>query len=442
VQLIGLRWRDGPLQLKAGISERKEGEQVVIDHRNLLTIIWVLACVACTPPEVTSPLDAVLASGVETGRIPGVIAMAANSDGIIYQGASGVRDVASNTGMTVDTIVRIASMTKAVTSVAIMQLVEQGKIELDQPVSVYMPELTQVRVLEGFDADNMPILRAAKSPVTIRQLLTHTSGYVYDIWNENAARYATTGRGANASDGRPDFTDVPLAFDPGSKWEYGISTDILGVLVEVVSGQSLDDYFREHIFAPLNMPDTYFIVPEGKLPRLATAYAKSEQGELTPLPYSRPSSAFFSGGGGLRSTASDYIRFLRAIMNKGELEGARVLSADTVESMAQNQIGDLEAGDSGTTSDPMLSNHFDFFPASEDKFGLGFLINTDPVPGGRSTGSLAWAGLYNSYYWIDIERDICGVLITQILPFYDANVLALLNEFETAVYAAASSPNQ
>ncbi len=264
VQLIGLRWRDGPLQLKAGISERKEGEQVVIDHRNLLTIIWVLACVACTPPEVTSPLDAVLASGVETGRIPGVIAMAANSDGIIYQGASGVRDVASNTGMTVDTIVRIASMTKAVTSVAIMQLVEQGKIELDQPVSVYMPELTQVRVLEGFDADNMPILRAAKSPVTIRQLLTHTSGYVYDIWNENAARYATTGRGANTSDGRPDFTDVPLAFDPGSKWEYGISTDILGVLVEVVSGQSLDDYFREHIFAPLNMPDTYFIVPEGK----------------------------------------------------------------------------------------------------------------------------------------------------------------------------------
>jgi methyl acetate hydrolase len=413
----------------------------VINHRKILTIIWALACVACTPPEVTSPIDAVLVSGVETGRIPGVIAIAANSDEIIYQGASGFRDVSSNTGMTVDTIVQIASMTKAVTSVAVMQLAEQGKIELDQPVSVYIPELSQVRVLEGFDADNMPILRAAKSPVTIRQLLTHTSGYVYDIWNENFARYMATGHSANASDGRPDFTDVPLAFEPGSKWEYGISTDILGVLVEIVSGQSLDDYFRERIFAPLKMLDTYFIMPEEKMFRLATAYARSEQGELTPLPYSLPSSAYFSGGHGLLSTANDYIRFLRAIMNEGELDGTRVLSSDTVDLMAQNQIGDLEAG-SLTTADRMLSNDFDFFPASEDKFGLGFLINTDPVPGGRSTGSLAWAGLYNSYYWIDRERDICGVLITQILPFYDADVLALLNEFEMAVYAAARSPNQ
>lgn len=413
----------------------------MIDHRNLLTLFWALACVACTPPEVTSPIDAVLASGVQNGRIPGVVAIAATSDGITYQGASGVRDVSSNTGMTVDTIVRIASMTKAVTSVAVMQLVERGKIELDQPVSGYMQELAQVKVLEGFDVDQTPILRAAKSPVTIRQLLTHTSGYVYEIWNENAARYAATGRGASTNDGRPDFADIPLAFDPGSKWEYGISTDILGALVEVVSGQSLDDYFREHIFAPLKMPDTHFIVPEEKLFRLATAYAKSEQGELTPLPYSRPSSAFFSGGGGLRSTASDYVRFLQAILNEGELDGARVLAADTVELMTRNQIGDLEAADSATSLNPMLSNDFDFLPESEDKFGLGFLINTDPVPGGRSTGSLAWAGLYNSYYWIDRERDICGVLITQILPFYDADVLVLLSEFEAAVYAAASSPN-
>ena len=189
------------------------------------------------------------------------------------------------------------------------------------------------------------------------------------------------------------------------------------------------------------MPDTHFIVPEEKLFRLATAYAKSEQGELTPLPYSRPSSAFFSGGGGLRSTASDYIRFLRAILNGGELEGARVLTADTVESMARNQIGGLEAANAVTSSNPMLSNDFDFLPESEKKFGLGFLINTDPIPGGRSTGSLAWAGLYNSYYWIDRERDICGVLITQILPFYDADVLALLDDFETAVYAAANTSN-
>ncbi len=401
-------------------------------------MICTLACVSCTPTEVASPIDAVLASGVENGRIPGVIAIAATSDGITYEGTAGVRDISSNTKMTVETIVRIASMTKAITSVAVMQLVEQGEIELDQPVSDYLPRLKEVEVLEGFDADNKPILRPAKTAVTVRQLLTHTSGYVYEIWNEDAARYASLGHGASDGD---DFLDVPLSFDPGTKWEYGISTDILGVLVEVISGESLDDYFREHVFTALDMPDTYFIVPEEKLPRLATAYAKSNQGELTPIPYSRPSGDFFSGGGGLRSTAGDYIRFLRAILNGGELDGVRFLTAASVDLMAQNHIGDLEAADSVVSSAPKLSNDFDFMPDSVDKFGLGFLINTDPVPGGRSAGSLAWGGLYNSYYWIDREKDICGVLITQILPFYDADVLALLNEFETAVYAAANSPS-
>ncbi len=401
-------------------------------------MICTLACVSCTPTEVASPIDAVLASGVENGRIPGVIAIAATSDGITYEGTAGVRDISSNTKMTVDTIVRIFSMTKAITSVAVMQLVEQGEIELDQPVSDYLQRLKEVEVLEGFDADNKPILRPAKTAVTVRQLLTHTSGYVYEIWNEDAARYSSLGHVASDGD---DFLDVPLSFDPGAKWEYGISTDILGVLVEVISGESLDDYFREHVFTPLDMPDTYFIVPEEKLPRLATAYAKSNQGELTPIPYSRPSGDFFSGGGGLRSTAGDYVRFLRAILNGGELDGVRFLTTASVDLMAQNHIGDLEAADSVVSSAPKLSNDFDFMPDSVDKFGLGFLINTDPVPGGRSAGSLAWAGLYNSYYWIDREKDICGVLITQILPFYDADVLALLNEFETAVYAAANSPS-
>jgi methyl acetate hydrolase len=410
----------------------------VIKHRILKVMICTLACVSCTSTEAASPIDAVLAAGVENGRIPGVIAIAATSEGITYEGATGVRDLSNNTRMTVDTIVRIASMTKAITSVAVMQLVEQGEIELDKPVSDYLPQLKEVEVLEGFDADNMPILRPAKTAVTVRHLLTHTSGYVYEIWNEDAARYASLGNGESDGD---DFLDVPISFDPGTKWEYGISTDILGVLIEVISGESLDDYFREQVFTPLDMPDTYFIVPEEKLPRLATAYAKSGQAELTPIPYTRPNGDFFSGGGGLRSTAGDYVRFLRAILNGGELDGVRLLSSASVDLMAQNHIGDLEAANSVVSSAPELSNDFDFMPDSVDKFGLGFLINTDPVPGGRSAGSLAWAGLYNSYYWIDREKDICGVLITQILPFYDADVLALLDEFETAVYAAANSPS-
>jgi methyl acetate hydrolase len=408
----------------------------VTAQRILLTLLGIFTCVPGETAETAAPIDALLASSVEAGRIPGVIAIAATADEIIYEGAAGFRDIESNTEMTVDTITQIASMTKAITSVAVMQLVEQGKVKLDSPVGDYLPQMKEAEVLEGFDADNNPILRPAKTAVTVHQLLTHTSGFVYEIWNENAARYASSGHAEGGN-----FLEAPLAFDPGTKWEYGISTDILGVLVEVVSEQSLNEYFREHIFNPLGMSDSYYIVPKEKLKRLATAYSKSEQGELTPIPYSRPTGEFFSGGGGLRSTASDYVRFLQVILNGGELDGVRVLSTASVNLMSQNHIGDLEAADSVSSSNPGVSNDFDFMPDSADKFGLGFLINTDPIPGGRPAGSLAWAGLYNSYYWIDTENDICGVLITQILPFFDAEVLALLNEFETAVYATAGPSN-
>ena len=408
----------------------------MIAQRILLTLFSTLTCVPGISAEIASPIDALLESHVEAGRIPGVIAIAATADEIIYEGAAGFRDVESNAEMTVDTITQIASMTKAITSVAVMQLVEQGKIALDNPVGAYLPRFRDVEVLDGFDADNNPILRSAKSAVTVHQLLTHTSGFVYEIWNESAARYASSGHSKEG-----DFFGGPLAFDPGTKWEYGISTDILGVLVEAISGQSLADYFREHIFIPLGMSDTYYIVPEEKLERFATVYSKSEQGEFTPIPYSRPTGDFFTGGGGLRSTASDYVRFLQAILNGGETNGFRMLSTASINLMSQNHIGDLEAADSVSSSNLGISNDFDFLPDSVDKFGLGFLINTDPVPGGRAAGSLAWAGLYNSYYWIDTENNICGVLITQILPFFDADVLALLNEFETAIYAVAGPTN-
>ncbi|MEJ2258484.1 MAG: serine hydrolase [Woeseiaceae bacterium] len=395
--------------------------------------------IACSSPKATSPIDAVLASAVESGRIPGVIAVAATSDEVFYEGMAGTRDLDSGTGMTADTIFQIASMTKAITSVAVMQLVEQGKVELDRAIGFYVPRFADRQVLVGFDEKDEPILRPAESSPTVRQLLTHTSGYAYEIWNADAARYAASGNVSSILTGGDGFLDAPLMSDPGTKWEYGISTDILGVMVEEISGQSLEDYFREHILKPLGMTDTYYVVPDEKLPRLATAYSKSEQGELTPIPYSRSSGDFFSGGGRLKSTAGDYIRFMQAILNDGELDGVRILSAASVALIAQNHIGDLEAADSVVTSIPYLSNDFNFMPDSADKFGLGFLINTDPIPGGRSAGSLAWAGLYNSYYWIDRNKNICGVLITQILPFYDADVLALLNEFETAVYAAAES---
>jgi CubicO group peptidase (beta-lactamase class C family) len=316
-----------------------------------------------------------------------------------------------------------------------MQLVEQGKIGLDDPVSQYVPGLTNVQVLDGFDSDGQPVLRPPKSPVTVRQLLTHTSGYVYEIWNADAARNVAQGSVPSILAGGAGFTEAPLAFDPGTRWEYGVGSDVLGLLIAAVSDQTLGQYFAHHIFEPLKMIDTYFEVPEEKLERLATVHGKSVSGDLTPISLSLRKTGFESGGGGLFSTAGDYTRFLQSILGGGELLGQRILSAESVELMAQNHIGDLDVSKLIRSSAPTLSNDVEFMPGIDKDFGLGFLINVDAVPNGRSAGSLSWAGMYNSYYWIDREKNVCAVLITQILPFYDADVVALVGEFETALYA-------
>lgn len=406
-------------------------------YLRFLTLTCAIMCAACDNTSDTSSIADVLEFGVRDGQVPGVIAIAATPDEIIYQGATGVRDVSTAEPMTVDTIVRIASMTKAITSVAIMQLVEQEKIRLDDPVGQFLPKFSDAQVLDGFDADDKSILRPAKSPVTVRHLLTHTSGYVYEIWNADAGQNVALGNVASILAGGDAFLDAPLSFDPGTQWEYGVGTDVLGVLIEAISGQSLDAYFQQEIFTPLQMQDTFFNVPKEKQHRIATVHSKSVDGELTPIPFSLRNGDFLSGGGGLLSTAGDYTRFLQAMLNEGELDGARILNGSTVRLMGQNHIGGLEAANSIVSSAPSLSNDVNFLPDSVDKFGLGFLINSDPIPGGRSVGSLAWAGMYNSYYWIDMEKGICGVLITQILPFYDADVVALFERFEKSVYTVA-----
>ena len=404
-------------------------------HIYLLSFLVILFCSGCSHQDEPSPIAVVLNAGVEGGRIPGVIAVAASSDRVLFQGAAGVQDISGGTAMSVDTIVRIASQTKAITSVAVMQLVENGKLNLDAPASEYLPRLADVEVLEGFDDDGKPVRRPPTSQVTVRQLLTHTSGYVYEIWNSDAVHNVELGLVASISAGGDGFTYAPLASDPGTRWEYGISTDVLGIIIEEVSGKSLDEYFRQQIFEPLKMSDTFFDVPEDKANRVATAHVRASDGELTPLPLSLHSGGFRSGGGGLYSTASDYMRFLRSLLNGGEFEGVRILNSESVDLMAQNQIGELDVPDTIQTANPALSNDVDFKSMRAKKFGLGFLINTDDGTGGRSVGSLSWAGLYNSYYWIDRENDVCGVLITQILPFYDADVVTLMNKFESAVYA-------
>ena len=384
-------------------------------------------------------IDIVLDEATGTGAVPAAVAGVAESERTLYTGAAGYRDGATRAAMTTDTIGLIASMTKPITSVAAMQLVELGLLELDGALADYLPRFAGVQVLDGFDRDDKPVLRPPGSPVTVRQLLTHTSGYVNEIWDADSLHYAELGYVPSRQQGGDGFLASPLTFDPGTSWRYSISTDVLGVLVEHVSGLSLDRYFDEHIFRPLRMTDTFFEVPADRQQRVATVYARGTGGSLQPAQGSRPGNTFLSGGGGLKSTVGDYLRFMRALLRGGELDGARILRAETVDEMARNQVGTINAPGPERTAMTALSNDFTLVPDAVNRFGFGFLIYGRDKPGGHSAGTLTWGGLYNTYFWIDRRQDLCGVLMTQVLPFYDAAVLKLLGNFERAAYAAFRS---
>jgi len=386
----------------------------------------------------TKAIDKVLQEAVASGQVPGVTAAAANADGAIVESAFGRRSLAGDAPMTNDTMFRIASMTKAVTGAAAMQMVEQGKLSLDHPAGEILPFLTSPMVLDGYDAAGEPKLRPAKGVITLRKLLTHTAGFVYDTWNGEMNRYAArTGLPPRTSTGKLAALHAPLGFDPGERWEYGINIDIAGRMVEVASGQNLEAYLQDHLFRPLGMPDTSFILQPRFKDRLAQVHARDEKGALTPIESSPPveNPEFYPGGGGLFSTSRDYLTFLRALMRGGELNGARILKPETVALMGQNHMGALNVLPMKTFK-PEMSNDCELFPGMDKKWGLTFLINTQDVPGARSAGSLAWAGINNTYYWLDPVKRVAGVLMTQVLPFADPTVLGLLDRFERAVYAA------
>jgi methyl acetate hydrolase len=381
-------------------------------------------------------IDSVLAAAVSGGKIAGLVAAAADRDGVLYESGFGRRNVSKTQRMTTDSVFRIASMTKAITAAAAMQMIEQGKLSLDQQAKEVLPFLANTKVLLGFDASNSPIMRAPRTQITLRNLLTHTAGFVYDTWNEEMNRYARITDLPPVRTGKLAALSAPLNFDPGERWEYGINIDIAGRMVEVASGLDLETYMRRHIFDPLGMPDTSFIQRSEWDSRLTTIHARQPDGSLEPIdqpPNTVTDREFFPGGGGLFSTASDYLRFLRALMNGGELEGARILAPETVALMGQNHMGDLDVQPLPTQI-PHLSNPVDLFPGMSKKWGLSFLINTEPGPSGRSAGSLAWAGLNNTYYWLDPVKNVAGVLMTQTLPFADPVVLQALDAFESAVY--------
>jgi methyl acetate hydrolase len=380
-------------------------------------------------------IDQVLRQQSEAREIPGAVAIAATSKEVIYQGAFGKRDLSKDGAMTADSVFWIASMTKAITAAAGMQLVEQGKLSLDAPIGKVLPDLASPQVLEGFDASGEPKLRPAANPITLRHLMTHTAGFAYNTWNGDMVRYLEKTGTPVFSSGKLAALKVPIMSDPGTRWEYGTNIDFVGRAVEAVSGKRLDAYLRDHVFAALDMTDTAFKIGDAQRQRLVRVHARNADGSLTPISLEvEQNPEFHAGGGGLYSTAGDYIKFTRMILNKGRGNGHQVLKPETVAVMGQNHIGELNM--TGFTSfDAARSNHVDLFPDIAKKWGLSFLINTARTPEGRSPGSLAWAGLANTYYWIDPVRDVTGVILMQVLPFVDKKCLEAFASFETGVYA-------
>jgi len=379
-----------------------------------------------------SSIDETLKAGVTAHKIPAATAMVATADRVTYTGAFGKRDSAIDSPLTADAIFSIASMTKAITSTAAMQLVERGKLGLDEPAAKHLPELAKLEVLNGFDSAGKPILKPATKDVTLRNLLTHTSGFCYPYWDPQMFEYQSKVKPAN-----PGGLLTPLMFEPGTRWQYGTGVDWAGRLVEAVSGMNLEDYFQKNILQPLGMKDTTYILKAQQFDRLVSTYNRQPDGTLKETPRKMPSPPKqYPGGGGLYSTTADYVRFMQMILNQGAgPDKQRILESKTAQSMSSNQIGNIQAGKMRSFR-PDLSADIDLHPGESDRHTLGFLLNPKAYAGGRSAGSLAWAGIFNTFYWIDPKRKLCAVLMMQFLPFVDKEAIGLLGEFERSVYAA------
>ncbi|MYA13433.1 MAG: beta-lactamase family protein [Acidimicrobiaceae bacterium] len=384
-------------------------------------------------------VQTILERGVSDGDVVGAVAQVVTGDGTLAAAAAGKRSADPDAGagaMTLDTVCWIASMTKAITGTAAMQLVEQGRLDLDAPASGVVPSLAEVGVLEGFDDDGQPQVRPARSPITLRHLLTHTAGFGYEFWTEELLRY-------QQATGVPSVTTCELAsltapalFDPGERWWYGTNIDYAGLMVQEVSGQRLGDYLDEHVLGPLGMDSTDFRISEDMAARQSAMHARLPDGSLVAIEFGLPPEPEFQmGGGGLYGTVGDYCRFMQMILGRGSRNGARVLQPETVDQMAANSMGDVRVVALPAVI-PDLTNEAEFFPGIEKSWGLTFQINEEPLPTGRPAGGLMWAGLANSFFWIDMANQVAGAYISQQLPFADARSYQLYEDIETATYAS------
>ncbi|KQS71869.1 serine hydrolase [Modestobacter sp. Leaf380] len=381
-------------------------------------------------------IDEVLARAVESGEVPHVAAIVADRDGVLYEGGAGVRVVGESTDpVTTSTQFRIMSMTKMVATTVALQQVERGELDLSAPVADYLPEFADLQVLTGFDGDT-PQYRPPASQATVQQLVTHTSGLGYWFWNADLVRWEAATGTPNVVPGTMAAFRAPLTADPGTSFVYGINTDWLGRVVETVAGTTLDRAVAEGVTGPLGMHDTMFLLDEQRAGNLVTVHVPGEDGGWTSAgEILNQSPEWFAGGHGLYSTPRDYTRFERALLRGGELDGVRILREDTVDAAFTSQLGDIAFPTEIPTADPAITDTF--HPGPGWTWGHGLLINTVDVPGGRRAGTGAWAGLFNTHFFIDRTTGICASVYTNSLPFIaQGGAWKTYTDVEQAVYAS------
>ncbi|MGH3167922.1 MAG: serine hydrolase domain-containing protein [Trebonia sp.] len=383
-------------------------------------------------------IDRMLKDAVDVGAVPHVAAIAADADGVFYEAGFGPRVPGQDGEVTAGTEFALMSMTKMIVTVAALQLAEQGSLDLDAPVDRYRPEFAEVKVLEGFDGDT-PRLRAPASRAAVRHLITHTTGLAYGFWNADIAKYQQITGLPSASDGRLEAFRAPMVADPGTRFVYGINTDWLGRVVEAVTGKGLDVVVKEGVTGPLGMDSTSFALRTEQLATRAAVHVKDGRSEDDGWldagdVVNRTDPECRGGGYGLYSTPRDYIRFERALLRGGELDGARILTGKTVDEAFRNQIGELDFPAEIPAVAPATAQALNLGPGY--KWGYGLLLNTADLPGRRRAGTGAWAGLFNTHFWIDRASGICASLYSNVLPFLAPEAFRLYQDFETALYAA------
>ena len=367
--------------------------------------------------------------------VPGIVAMATNAAGTLYEGAAGTRGTAA---MTPDTIFGLASMTKAIVSTAAMRQVDAGRLSLDAPLADVLPALAAPQVLDGFAPDGTPRLRPATRTITLRHVLTHSAGFGYDTWNADISRWLKWAGLPRLPADAAQLARTPLLFEPGTAWNYGISTDVVGLAVEAVSGERLDRHLAGGLLADLGMVDTAIVLTEAQRARRVTTMRRQPDDSFAALGFTMDRAPqYCMGGGFLHGTGRDYLRFIRLILNGGMHEGKRLLSPAAITALTTNQLEPGVRVRWMISGDPLRSHDAEFFPGMLKQWSAGFMITTEDAPTGRRAGSLAWAGIANTYCWIDPLSGLGGVFMTQTLPFADPRTLAAFARFERAIYDMA-----